>query len=543
MEYIIGGTICFIAVYLVASHLIKTKSKNGIDEIRRNWGNPKSKKSNFNFARVVTYANTSKEKFHRLTDQTIEDIDFKNVFMFIDRTTSRVGQQFLFKKLIEPTNHIKDPSSDLIKLFKTDKSLREKVQLELLKLNNDDAYSISSLLNKRSLEKPKWFGLLTLDIILVLSLIALSFISPVFAVALILPATTNMFLHLWNKNNTFHFNWSIPQLNLLIEVCKKMTEYDKTLFDQTVIDSISELKSFQQKAKFIKFNEGGSQLDFMQYFFDMIKAFFLIEVFMVYKIAQELKDKKSSIQILFEYVGNIDASISIISLREGKAKTCIPELTSPVKEIEAKNIYHPLIKNCVENSLSINKKSILITGSNMSGKSTFLRTLAINSILAQTIYTCFADEFRSPILKQFSSIRIDDNIFEGKSYYFEEVGIMKSLISEAGLPDQRLILLDELFKGTNTVERIAAAKAILSYLNNSDNIVIISTHDIELASLLKGEYDLYHFTETIESDKLLFDHTIKSGPVKTRNAIKILELSNYPTSIISEAKSIIESIK
>jgi DNA mismatch repair ATPase MutS len=158
--------------------------------------------------------------------------------------------------------------------------------------------------------------------------------------------------------------------------------------------------------------------------------------------------------------------------------------------------------------------------------------------LAQTINTCFADEYRSPVVKQFSSIRIDDNLFEGKSYYFQEVNIMSSLIAEVELSGQSLFVLDEVFKGTNTIERISAAKAILSYLNRSNNIVIVSTHDIELADMLDSEYDLYHFTETIENDELHFDHTIRSGPLKTRNAIKLLELADYPADIIAEARLI-----
>lgn len=109
-------------------------------------------------------------------------------------------------------------------------------------------------------------------------------------------------------------------------------------------------------------------------------------------------------------------------------------------------MYHPLIENCIENDLSISGKSILITGSNMSGKSTFLRTFTINAILAQTIYTCFATEFISPILKHYSSIRIDDNLFQGKSYYLQEVHTMASLIAEVNSPNQNLFVLDEVFK-------------------------------------------------------------------------------------------------
>ena len=185
----------------------------------------------------------------------------------------------------------------------------------------------------------------------------------------------------------------------------------------------------------------------------------------------------------------------------------------------------------------------MITGSNMSGKSTFLRTLAINSILAQTIYTCFADEFISPILKQFSSIRIDDNLFDGKSYYFQEVNIMGSLLEQVESPHQNLFILDEVFKGTNTIERIASGKAILSYLNRKENIVVVSTHDIELADMLDNEYDLYHFTETVEKNELHFDHSIKAGQLRTRNAIKILELSNYPVDVIREARQITTTLR
>ena len=146
-------------------------------------------------------------------------------------------------------------------------------------------------------------------------------------------------------------------------------------------------------------------------------------------------------------------------------------------------------------------------------------------------------------MKQHSSIRIDDNLFQGKSYYFEEVSIMATLIAEVESSFQNLFILDEVFKGTNTIERIASAKAILSYLNRKNNIVMVATHDIELSEMLKNEYELFHFTEIIESDELNFDHKIKSGQLQTLNAIKLLELSNYPLDIINEAKQISENLK
>ncbi len=542
MEYIIFGSIIIILIFLVIQYLNKGKSTDEIEKIRMDWGNPKSK-DQFNFVKISRYADVVKEKFHRLTDQTIEDIDLNKLFTFIDRTTSKVGQQFLYKKIIEPSNEKANGAEKLIKLFHDDKSLREDVQLKLLKLSDDDAYHISALFRNTFIERPKWLNFLTLDLMIIGGLISLSFKYPILLIFLLVPFILNMLIHLWNKNNTFHFTWSIPQLNLLVNVSEQLLEKGGLLYDKSVKESVANMKSFQRYARFIRFNEGGIQAEIGQYVFDMIKAFFLIEVFLLFKVIRELKNKQSSIKIMFDYVGNIDASISIASLRAGKLKTCKPNFSPSMKQLVAKDIYHPLIKNCVKNSLTIDGKSILITGSNMSGKSTFLRTLMVNSILAQTIYTCFADEYISPILKQFSSIRIDDNLFEGKSYYFEEVNVMASLIAEVEQSHQNLFVLDEVFKGTNTVERIAAAKAILSYLNRNDNIVIVSTHDIELAEMLDNEYDLYHFTETIESDELHFDHKIKSGQLRTRNAIRLLELANYPKDITSEARQISTTLR
>jgi DNA mismatch repair ATPase MutS len=541
MEYLILGLIGIIIVILVIHHANKNRAKKKIEEIRAAWGKPKNE--SFDFDSICHYANTVNEnKFHRLTEQTIEDIDFHGLFAFIDRTTSKVGQQFLYKKLLEPTTNTSDLSERLVNIFSKDERLREEIQLELLTLKNTGAYYITSLMRDKLLEKPTWFNLLIIDILIVACLVILSFKFPVLLIVLIIPVTLNMFLHYWNKNNTFQFLRSFPQLNNLIYVSNALIKKGDSFYDKSVDDSISSLKPFQQKVILINLDNGNGiqgELSIIgTYLTELIKAVFLIEVFTLYRVTKELEDKKSSIQALFNYVGNIDSSISIASLRAGKETTCIPIFIPTSKQLHTRNIYHPLINDCVKNDLSINNKSILITGSNMSGKSTFLRTLAINSILAQTIYTCFADEYSTPIVKQFSSIRIDDNLFEGKSYYFQEVHIMGSLIKEAQQPNQNLFVLDEVFKGTNTVERISAAKAILSYLNRNNNLVIVSTHDIELTDMLEGEYDLYHFTETIENDELNFDHKIKSGQLKTRNAIKLLELSNYPVEIISEAQKI-----
>lgn len=541
MEYLIIGLICILFIAFLIPNFQKKRSKKNLETIRQHWGKIKSEP--FYFNRIANYAKAFPIcSFHRLSQQTIEDIDFHALFEFVDRTTSKVGQQYLYKKMLEPTSQVTDPLEAFIQLFSKDEQVREAVQLELYKLSNEGAYFIPTLLSNQELKEPKWLKWLYVNLLIVVALVVLSFVDPGFLIILIVPLSVNMFVHYWNKNNTLQYLNSFPQLSSLIRVAGAVNRNGGIFEDQSVKKSITSLAPFQKQVRLISLENGtGIQSEFSQlgvYLLELIKSFFLIEVIALFKITNELEYKKREIQNLFEYIGKIDSALSVASLRAGTAQTCIPEFSTAAKTMEVSGLYHPLIEDCVGNDLTIKNKSILITGSNMSGKSTFLRTLIINSILAQTIYTCFARQFTSPILKQFSSIRIDDDLFEGKSYYFQEVSIMASLLNQVGFYEQNLFVLDEVFKGTNTIERTAAAKAILSYLNRGNHLVIVATHDHELAELLSVEYDLYHFTELIKEGELHFDHQIKIGPLKTRNAIKVLELSNYPEVVIQEAKLI-----
>ena len=140
-----------------------------------------------------------------------------------------------------------------------------------------------------------------------------------------------------------------------------------------------------------------------------------------------------------------------------------------------------------------------------------------------------------PRMGIYSAIRISDDLMNDKSYYFEEVITIKEMIDKSVDGKPCLFLLDEIFKGTNTVERISAGKAVLSSLAKADNLVFVSTHDIELADLLKDEYELYHFSEIVDQKTVDFDYKLKEGKLKDRNAIRILQINDYPEDIIREA--------
>ena len=153
---------------------------------------------------------------------------------------------------------------------------------------------------------------------------------------------------------------------------------------------------------------------------------------------------------------------------------------------------HPLLPEAVPNSIELAPpRGVLITGSNMSGKSTFLRTVGVNAILAQTINTCLATSYSAPVFSVRSLIGRSDDLTAGRSYYRDEVEAVLSLVRASRGSRPHLFLFDELFRGTSTIERIAAAEATLAELVHGDgrtpspHIVIAATHDRELVALLE----------------------------------------------------------
>lgn len=536
--------LCLIAVFFFSN--TKNKKDKILAKIKEDWKDVKT--DGINIEKLEWYMPISVKDVHEINEQTISDIDFHQLFAFIDRTISKIGQQFLFQKLKSPEKNIarlKD-LDDRAVFFNDNAGIRENVQVVLSNLNHDDAYTIALLINQRFPSKPSWYNWLIVDVVVLILAIIIGFINPnFFLLTLFIMVYNATYLNYWNKKHILVFTKSLSQLNVLINISKKLVK-EKIPFDNDLITKkIPVFKQLQRKIAILFINNTKNGADISQipiYLFEMIKGIFLVDIFTIFNLLKSLENNRETISDVFEYVGSIDMAISLTALRSNSTDTCKPTFTADGKKLSVKNIVHPLIKNCEPNSIEVADKSVLITGSNMSGKTTFLRTIAINALLAQTIFTVFAEQYEAPFLTLYSSIRIDDDLFTSKSYYLEEVTAMGNLVAAAKGEDQHLFVMDEVFKGTNTVERIAAAKAILTYLNREKNIVFVSTHDIELADLLVNEFDLYHFTETIAEEQLIFDHKLKQGSLKTKNAIRILQMHNYPAQIIDEAFAISRSL-
>ncbi|MBK8982717.1 MAG: hypothetical protein IPM38_10460 [Ignavibacteria bacterium] len=202
---------------------------------------------------------------------------------------------------------------------------------------------------------------------------------------------------------------------------------------------------------------------------------------------------------------------------------------------EIKNCGHPLLirsKKICNDFTFKNSGTILITGSNMSGKSTFLKTVGINHCLANAGAPVNADQFRTSVFNLFTCIKVNDSVSDGISYFYAEVKRLKELIDEINNSKGRKIffLIDEIFKGTNNKERLTGSREFIKYLSKQNCAGFISTHDLELVNLSQENFNVtnFHFREEIINNEMIFDYKIHAGPCPTTNALKIMEIAGLP---------------
>lgn len=191
-------------------------------------------------------------------------------------------------------------------------------------------------------------------------------------------------------------------------------------------------------------------------------------------------------------------------------------------QIQIEGGYHPLVRNCVPNELFF-QGGIILTGSNMSGKTTFMRMLGLNQVLANAGGLVCAKRFETiEQLLIVTSLRATDMLQEGISTFYAEVNRMKAIM-QVCKEQKALVLVDEIFKGTNAKDRIFAAFKIIEKLNGFQVPFIITTHDFELCDA--KDIENYHFDEQYEDDQIKFDYTIKKGKCFKTNALYLLKMA------------------
>ncbi|MCC6615585.1 MAG: hypothetical protein IT320_19080 [Anaerolineae bacterium] len=258
------------------------------------------------------------------------------------------------------------------------------------------------------------------------------------------------------------------------------------------------------------------------------------DLYFAYRLSVERRKLTRLIPIWLGIWHELEALASLRTFAHLNPGYVVPSLAPGSGGLEGTQIGHPLIEHedRVCNDFAIDRlgKVVLITGSNMSGKSVFLRTLGVNLLLARVGAVACAESMRTDVFRLYSCIQISDSLVEGYSYFYAEVRRLKDLLDalRADDPLPLFFLIDEIFKGTNNRERLEGSRAYIASLIGQHGLGLVTTHDLELASL-PGLIN-YHFSDSVQSGELTFDYTLRPGVSPTTNALRIMALAGLPVS-------------
>ncbi|MCX6170425.1 MAG: hypothetical protein NTX65_13850 [Ignavibacteriales bacterium] len=262
-----------------------------------------------------------------------------------------------------------------------------------------------------------------------------------------------------------------------------------------------------------------------------------IDYYLAYCVEVYKKGIVKNLPIWLDVWHKLEAFVSIANFAYINPDYSFPRIGKDNKlEFTTKGMGHPLInheKNVTNNFQIHDVGDIsIITGSNMSGKSTFLRTVGINISLAYSGAPVYAESFSLSMVRIFTCIRVSDSVIDGISYFYAEVKRLRDLLDKIEIPNEIpiLFLIDEIFKGTNNIERLQGSRAIIKVLADKNGSGLISTHDLELVKLAEEIPSIsnYHFREEVLDKIMLFDYKLKNGPCPTTNALKIMQANGLP---------------
>lgn len=473
---------------------------------------------------------------------TWNDLNMDDVFQKINHTWSFAGEDYLYYLMHVPVNSKKDwkDQEELIRYYQEHE--RERIELQMLfaKIGKYHGASIYSYIS-RSIEMNTHTPLVHYLCPIALAIaIGSLFFNPAEGVGfLILVVITNIGLY-FSKRRAIENSMQALQYFLNLQkaagdILKKklvVNEYYREMLQK----DYTSVKKYLGWTTMLKPADWGNQ-SLEEIILDYFRLVTHLDNILFYRCMRRLKQNMNAVENLITTMGFLESIIAIGSLRKALPYYCVPEF-SEGRQLEIQDAYHPLIEEPIANSICA-EKGILITGSNASGKSTFLKTVAINAIMAQGLHTCAANIYRGPWCHIFSSMALRDNIYQGESYFIAEIKALKRILEAKDENLPVLCFVDEVLRGTNTVERIAASTQVLREFQRRNILCFAATHDIELTFLLEKEFENYHFQEQIQDGEVLFDYRLYKGRSNSRNAIRLLELLGYETDIVEGANEMV----
>jgi hypothetical protein len=545
-----SGLAVATVVAVVSTVLRRRRREKLLVSLRADWG--RLRERDRDMAAIAGYhrarAAGSAGAPRALDDRTWEDLNMNAVFTVIDRTESVIGQQALYHRLrTAPVGDHLVAFEALVTRMSAEVSTREDAQIALARLRDAGGYDLWWLAQPGSIASEPWHAVFPMMALAMLTALALVPFWPPAILMIALGAVTSVVLRMRVAGPLRMAVAAFRQVGPLLAAAgalRSIAGPDIAPLVSALGADAARLSRLRRIAAWAGRDASAATAgDLASLLVEYLNFLFCLDANALFFGARELRARGPELLRVLAAVGEIDAAVSVASYRTGITGWTRPSFQPAGTHAVMTGVRHPLLPDAVPNSIVLGPPNgVIITGSNMSGKSTFLRTVGVTAVLAQTINTCLAETYEAPAYVVRSCIGRADDPSSGKSYYLMEVESVLALVRAAETVTPHLFLFDELFRGTNAVERIAAGEAVLRSLlaatpsgEAAPHVVLAATHDQDLVDLLAGVYASYHFTDTIDDMGLSFDYQLQPGPATTRNAIALLRLRGAPPQLVAQA--------
>lgn len=459
-----------------------------------------------------------------------------SLYQYINRTGSEMGSSTLANWLLNSSNpetirERQDAVKELVsradwrqqlQAFGAAKQIQEDTRLRLQHWFGEDHRFITHTYWH-------WLRLLVPAVLLMVIVLNMSDVLSNYFRNYCLLASTLLAFYISKKVTPLH-----QQVSKMTDELDVMTE-SMQLIEQAAFKSVY-LQRLQAQFK-QQSGEASSKLNHLKKILERLDMRFNIVVFIpldillqwdlqqVIALENWKKQNHENVMAWFTALGEFEALSSLSNLSFNHPAWCFPVWKEEHFYMEGKEIGHPLIKpdKCVKNPIKIEHtgEMMLVTGSNMAGKSTYLRSIGINTVLAMAGAPVCATYFCLSPVQIISSMRIADNLEESTSTFYAELKKLKTVIEKINNNERVFILLDEILRGTNSLDRHTGSKALIKQLIKQHAACVIATHDVELAKMKEnypGHILNYHFDVQVNNDELYFDYRLKEGICTSLNA-------------------------
>ncbi len=505
---------------------------------------------------IVRYFEKHPKNF-QIDDITWNDLNLDEIFLRMNSTCSSAGQEYLYAMLRSPSFEEKElqEREELLGFLEQDEETRVRMQEIFFKIGRTGKYSLYDYMDFLDVLGERKNGKHLLADLLFFLTIAAAFVSPPLGLCgMSAVMCFNITTYLKEKKQIEPYLTSFHYIFRLIRGAEELSKIQVQQLEDRLGKVRKLLPQFGKLNRSASLGMRTSSGDPMGIVADYINMMLHLDIIGFNIMLHAVRKQTENIDRLVTIVGELDALIAAAGFRHSLPAWCVPKLTAAeaadgaahgavessglhfaASSLQLEQLYHPLLADPVKNDIKTTN-GVLLTGSNASGKSTFLKAVALNMILAQTIHTCCADRCQSSYWRVMTSMALRDDLGSGESYYIVEIRSLKRILDAAQSPGAPVLcFVDEVLRGTNTVERIAASTQILKSLHKPGVCCFAATHDVELTGLLETEYDNYHFEEQIADGDISFPYLLMPGRATSRNAIRLLEMMGYSEEIIKKA--------